>query len=145
MRMLHAAVIGVVLGAVVASASIGAEMPEELKGTWVLNQEATQEYVKQSPKWKAGDEKTLPLMLKAMSRIRYIFSEKSVTVVIGERKQELPVTLKEHKDGKWVFTGAVEGKQFTLTVTLDKKGNLNFRSSASDDMDYYLWQKAKKE
>ena len=49
----------VVLSVVAFSAAAAlADMPKELKGTWILDAEATEKYVQTSPKWKDGTRST---------------------------------------------------------------------------------------
>ena len=116
-------------------------MPDALEGSWVLNAEATQAYVKSSPKWNEGDEKHLPMVLKRMSEVAYVFEGDAITISARGSAQMLPVALKSSEANEYVFEGEKGDDSVTLTVTISEEGNMNIRSSKTDDMDYYLWKR----
>ena len=118
-----------------------AEMPDTLKGSWILNADATSLYIKTSPKWDASGEKYLPTILKRMSQMAYVFNDKAIVVSMRGREQALPVTLSSSEDKTYVFDGELRGKSVTMTVSFIDETTINIRSSATDDMDYYLWSR----
>ncbi|MBW2664449.1 MAG: hypothetical protein JRD93_21350 [Deltaproteobacteria bacterium] len=126
---------------VISATPVLAEMPKSLQGTWIIDAEATETYIKTSPKWKAEDAKYLPTIMKRMSQVVYEFDDDSITVSMRGKKQPLQVALKQSEKKSYIFEGNVGDKVFTLTVSITDEGNLNIRSSATDDMDYYLWKR----
>lgn len=115
-------------------------MPKILKGTWIVDATATEANMKTSPKWKAEGSKYLPTIMKRMSQVMYAFDDDTITVTMRGKKQPLKVALKHSEKKRYLFEGNVGGRVITLTVTITGEGNLNIRSSATDDMDYYLWK-----
>ena len=124
-----------------AFAATPVPMPENLKGTWKLNATATEAAMRTSPKWDADAEKYWPRILKRMSQVRYILEDGKIIAAMGEKKKEVPVTVKSQDGDVTVFDATAGDKPFTMTATLDKDGNLNLKSSATDDMDFYWWEK----
>lgn len=118
-----------------------AQMPDTLEGSWILDVEATQAYVKSSPKWKEADAKHLPMVLKRMSQVSYVFEGDAITISARGSAQKLPVTRKSSKAPAYVFEGEKGDDSVRLTVTISEEGNMNIRSSKTDDMDYYLWKR----
>ena len=118
-----------------------AEMPDELKGSWVLDASATEEHLKTSPRWKAEDAKYLPTVLKRMSQFLFEFEESAIVSTMRGRQQIIPVVLKENSGNGYVFEGRVRDQSLTLTVSFVDDQTINIRSSASDDMDYFLWKR----
>lgn len=136
----------VVLGlAIMVLSATGAmaEMPVRLKGTWILDAEATAALMKTSPKWKAEDEKYLPTILKRMSLMLYEFEDHAISVSMRGKKQVLAVVLQESSAKKHVFKGTVEGETVAMTVSFVGDATIKIRSSSTDDMDYYLWKRGR--
>ncbi len=118
-----------------------AEMPKELKGSWILHASATETHMKTSPKWKAEHAKYLPTVMKRMSKVLFEFGDNAIVASTGSKQQTLPVMLKESSRTKYVFEGRVREKSVTMTVSFVDDRTINIRSSATDDMDYYLWKR----
>ena len=118
-----------------------AEMPKILQGTWIIDAKATETHMKTSPKWKAEDANYLPTIMKRMSQVVYEFDDDAITVSMRGKKRPLQVVLKQSEKKMYTFDGNVGDRVITLTVSITDKGNLNIRSSATDDMDYYLWKR----
>ena len=55
----------------------------------------------------------------------------------------MPVTLKQSDKGKYIFEGKMGSNVLALTISINSDGNLNIRSSATNDMDYYLYKRGK--
>jgi len=140
MRKIEAVLAALVMAAV-STTAIAAEMPKELKGSWILNAEATTEYMKTSPKWDEATAKHLPMIIKRMSKLVYLFEDDVITVSMRGKGHALPVVLKSTDKKTYVFEAKAGKRVITLTVSINDAGNLNIRSSATDDMDYYLWKR----
>lgn len=120
-----------------------AEMPEELKGTWILDAQATEHYIMTSPKWKPETAKYLPTIMERMSYYVFEFDEGVIIASRRAKKETLPVALKENDKKKYVFKGEIRNQTITMTVTFVNDTTINIRSSATDDMDYYLWKRGR--
>lgn len=138
--------IGIFLGVTILlifATKVLAEMPGELKGTWVLHAEATETYMKTSPKWKEEDKKYLPTIMKRMSQVQYEFEGSAIIVSMRGKQQTVSVVLKKNNRKEYMFEGTIQGKAVTMTVSFVDDGIIRIRSSATDDMDYYLWKRGR--
>lgn len=137
--------VGTVLAAVtillLSATEALAEMPQELKGSWILHAQATEDYVKTSPKWKAEDSKFLPTVIKRMSQVLYEFKDSAIIVSMRGKQQAIPVVLTERNAKRYVFEGTIRNTIVTMTVSFVDDATINIRSSTTDDMDYYLWKR----
>jgi len=118
-----------------------AELPAELAGSWVLDSEASEKFVKTSPKWDAEGAKFLPTILKRMAMVQYTFEEGSISVSMRGKAQKIPASLVKSEGQVHTFEAKAGDKTFTITATINEKGQLNMRSSSTDDGDYYLWKR----
>lgn len=121
--------------------SMAVEMPKELAGTWILDAKATESFIQTSPKWKPGDEKYLPMIMKRMSQVLYTFKNDSIIAAMRGKEQALPISSVKRDGKNYVFEGTAKGKPVTLTIIPKKGGMINIRSSAHNDMDYYVWKR----
>jgi hypothetical protein len=135
-RMLMAMVV-----ALACAGAARAQMPDALKGTWVIDAEASTAYMKTSPKWTDKDAEHLPMIFKHLAGVVYIFADNTIAVATGKERQTYAATLKSRDGNTYVFDTKAGDQPITLTATLTAAGKLNVRSSATNDMDYYLWQR----
>ena len=137
--------IGIVLGALMTLAfsttATLAEMPKDLKGSWVLAAEATEHNIMASPKISPEAMKYLPTIMKRMSQYVWEFDDNVISSSRGAKKETLTVVLKENDKKKYVFEGQLRDQIIMLTVTFVSDTTINIRSSATDDMNYYLWKR----
>lgn len=125
----------------ISTTTTQAEMPEALKGSWIFDADATEAYMQTSPNWKAEDEKYLPTILKRMSQAAYEFTDDAFIVSMRGKTQALNVTLTHSEKKIYIFEGTLADQNITLTASINDGGGLNVRSSATDDMEYYLWKR----
>ena len=140
MKAIQQALLTFIIIAISTTAS-WAEMPDALKGSWILDTAATEKYMQTSPKWTPEDAKYLPMILKRMSQAVYEFKENAFIVSMRGKTQTLPIILKHSEKQKYIFEGTLGDQTMTLTASITDEGNLNVRSSATDDMTYYLWKR----
>lgn len=129
------------VGMLSAVVSIAAGIPEELVGSWGLNQKLTKESMMAAPDWTPESEKVLPVVFKRMSQVLYGFTEAAVTVSVRGKAQSLPVGDVRQSENAYEVDGMAGNKVVTLTISFIDKDNINIRSSASNDMDYYIWER----
>ena len=120
-----------------------AEMPKELKGSWILDASATEKHVTTSPQWTAEDAKYLPTIMKRMSQFVFEFEEDAIVSSMRGKQQSLPVVLKENSGKTYVFEGTIRDERVTVTVSFVDDRTINIRSSATADMDYFLWKRGR--
>jgi len=126
-----------------STAAALADMPKELKGTWILDAEATEKYVQTSPKWKDEDAKRLPMIMKRMSQVLYELKDGAMIATMWGRSQTVAVTLNKRDGKSYVFDAKVRDQTMTMTVTFVSDATITIRSSTTDDMDYFLWKRGK--
>jgi hypothetical protein len=131
----------IISAAVIPLLSTAAEMPKALKGTWILDAKATEAFIQTSPRWKPEDGKYLPMIMKRMSQVLYTFKDDSIIAAMRGKDQALPISSVKRDGNSYVFEGEARGKAVTLTIIPKKDGMINIRSSAHNDMDYYVWKR----
>lgn len=111
-------------------------------GSWSVHPKLTMEYSKNSPKYNPSQdaqfEKTLLRMVNTMT---VTLSEDKMIYRMGARSSTIPFEIKETTATSTVVSGDLENTNFTLIFTMIDGQYMNFKSSGSDDMDYYIWQK----
>lgn len=125
------------------SATAWAEVPKELKGTWVVDLVPSIQYMQTSPKWTDQTATHLPPILQRMSQAMYEFTDDYLVVSIGGKKKKLPVSLISTQSNVTVFERTVGGQLHTLTVSMMNGSNINVKSSFNHDLDFYLWKRGR--
>jgi len=115
---------------------------ETFIGKWQVDYETTLVAAKQSPKYDPEkDAETMPKVLRKIAdRMTLEITAEEVTFTVGERSNSMPYKVKSDKDGQVILACDAKGNEVTLTFEPRKKGRMNFKSSMTDDMDYYVWQ-----
>lgn len=127
--------------ALALSATALAEMPKELKGTWVLDVDATVKQMKTSPGGNDQARKRFTEIVKRMSQVMFEFTNDSLVLSIGETMRTLTVASKNNQANVSVFEGKAGEEPFTLAVSVANETNINFRSSLNNDLDSCLWKR----
>lgn len=111
-------------------------------GKWQVDYDATLEGAKKSPKYDPEkDAKILPTILKKITES--LFLEITVDDVIftqGDRSTPMPYTIKSADKDSVVLACSVKENTFTLTFEKRPKKRMGFKSSLTDDMDFYVWE-----
>jgi hypothetical protein len=130
--------------AVIAMPAMGlAEIPKELKGTWVLDIAPTIKHMKTSPGWNDQTEKDLPPIMKRMSQVMFEFTDDSLVLSVRGKKNTIPVSLKSTQSNVYIFERNVGEKQSILTVSITKGTNIIFRSPTNNELDSCLWKRGR--
>jgi hypothetical protein len=125
----------------ISTTSALAEMPKALKGSWILDAEATEANFKASPEYDEEAAKFLPMIFKQMSKAVFEFDDGVIALTERGKKQPIPITLKENDGKKFIFEAKLGKDVLTFTITLNDKGNISIVNSKSDNMDLYLWKR----
>lgn len=129
-----------VVGLSRGSAAEPSRRAQELYGTWVIDIPRTLANAKTSPKYTEQDAARLPGQLKLLRNLMKIeITAKSVVTFRGDRSQSLAYHVESSANNQVVLTGSARGQAVTLTFTLMDGDVINMRSSATDDMDYFIW------
>jgi hypothetical protein len=130
--------------ALFTAVSLCAEMPQKVQGVWIVDAEASSKNLRTSPKWDESSEKSLPMLMKMISKMALVFDAESMKLLMPKREMKLPMKLKSSEESQFVFDASAQGKTFQVTISLRTDGVMNMKSTGSDDMDYFLWKKVDK-
>lgn len=111
-------------------------------GKWQVDYEATLAGAKKSPKYDPEkDAKILPKILKKISETLFLeITADNVIFTRGATATAMPYTLKQAGKDSVVLSCTVKDNTFTLTFIKLKKDRMGFRSSLTDDMNFYVWE-----
>ncbi len=112
-------------------------------GEWSVNIERTLEEVKKSPKYNPEDAANMSEMLKkVISMMRIEVKDRELISSRGNRRTVLPYTLKSSGDDTVTLSVLASGKEVEIKLSLIDGKYMNLKSSATDDMDYYIWERS---
>lgn len=119
-------------------------VPGWLKGTWVIDYDRTLENVQSSSTISVKEAATLPGQLKLLrGLLKLQITDRQVVTFRGDRKESVAYQVEEINKNTVLLTANARGRQVILTFTLQPGGGMHMGSSATDDMDYFLWKKAR--
>lgn len=126
-----------------ASPLAGADLAPYL-GKWQVDVPATIETAKQSPKFNPAEhEKMAGTIERMLGSMTLTLDGATVTFARGAKFSESrPYVFKEIVDGVTTITVTQGEKSIDLSFTLDATQRLRLKSSASHDMDFYVWKRA---
>jgi hypothetical protein len=111
-------------------------------GSWRVDFERTMEEAKKSPKYSAKDAKRLPTIIKKMMEMMAIkLADGSMSYARGSRETTIPYRVKTASGNSATVACSHGDKSFDVRFTLIDGKYMNFKSAASDDMDYYIWKR----
>ncbi len=114
-------------------------------GKWTVNYELTMEESKKSPKYQPGLDEVMGKIIKKMvEQMKLEITADEMIYSMGDNKQSAPYTITSTgDDGKSLTVTSQAGdKEVQVTFTLIDDKYMNFKSTGTDDMDYYIWQPA---
>lgn len=108
-------------------------------GLWEVNYARTMQEGKKSPKY---DEEHMPAMIKSMmSKMKIKLTDTDMIYLRGAKEIKLPFSVTA-SDADSVTVAVKQGdREVSVMFTLIEQTCMNFKSSGSDDMDYYVWQR----
>ncbi|MFA6289501.1 MAG: hypothetical protein WC661_19135 [Opitutaceae bacterium] len=132
--------IGVVFS--IATLDLAADMTPYV-GRWQVDIPATCEAVKNSPKYNPAEADQMKGMITRMlGSMILTVDDAKVTFARGKRSESQPYTFKDTTDGVTTISVTIGQKPHQLAFTLGENHRMRLKSSASPDMDYYVWQPA---
>jgi len=112
----------------------------EFIGGWEVDLDRTIERAKDSPKYDAANAEDVPETIrKLMSMMKIEISETEIVYLRGAKKQALPYEFKSADPNSVTVTVHNGDEQANLVFSWVDEGRMNFKSSVSDDMNYYVW------
>ncbi|MCK5528425.1 MAG: hypothetical protein KAI74_01970 [Kiritimatiellae bacterium] len=114
----------------------------QIVGLWEVDFDLTMEEVKKSPKYDPQDS-SLPVMIKGMmATMKVQITDTDMIYSRSGRQVSFPYSVTS-SDTTSIILGVQNGTNTAaITITLRDADHMNFKSSASDDMDYYVWQRS---
>ena len=128
------------------SAGRGRDASSRLVGTWELDAEATREAIESSPRWEAmgGPEKAMlgKLLETLVSSVSMTFTRDAVTTTAMGKIDEASYKVVSSNGDTLVISTQSGDSTSRVTIVFQKDGSMQISSDATDDMDYYVWQRA---
>ncbi len=116
--------------------------PAPIIGTWVLDQAASEENVKDSPQWDENIEKALPIILQRMGEVQYVYTDKTLEVKTGENTLTLDYSVvSSGADKPLILEMKVRDQTFNWDISFLTDNQIVIKSSATDDLDYFVWRR----
>jgi len=120
------------------TSSIYAETPKEIKGTWFIDRELTEQALMNKPGVTEQDKKNIPNILRHMLKSSFEFTDDKLITSMGSMTKSSKILYQNKENDIYHFSTLMRGKEATLKISLNSDGKLNIKSSASDNMDDYL-------
>ena len=139
-------IVGFIVVLLLASGTVlAAEVPEAIKGTWKLNHDESMALMKTHPRYKESQKDMGSRSIKKREHLMTLtVTSSTVTVAVGKREQVIQFTVVSSSKTE-VSTKAKAGEnEFDLNLKLIKGKYLQMISSASDDMNFFAWEKKEK-
>ena len=112
-------------------------------GTWGVDFERTIEETKNSPKYSQEQADKMPNMIKRMMNMMKIrITESEMIYLRGEKEIAYHFRVVEETENSARIECSVNEQTFHIDFTLLEGAYMNFKSSGSDDMNYYIWKLA---
>jgi hypothetical protein len=139
----HIALVAVISIFWVSQAMAGDNEMNSFLGLWRVDFERTMEAAKKSPKYSAKDAERLPAMVKKMMGMMKIkLADGNMSYVRGAKEISIPYRVKTASRNSATVACSHGDKTFDVRFTLIDGNYMNFKSSASDDMHYYIWKRS---
>jgi hypothetical protein len=140
--IMKAIFVATLLLTLVAARPLAADVAK-FHGTWEVDVDRTMLEVKKSPKYTPEDAERLPAVVKRMmATLRIRVTDKTITYLQGSEEMSVPFRVERSTETSAVLVLSQGGKDFTLTLSLREGKYMNVKSTASDDLDYYIWKRA---
>ena len=111
-------------------------------GKWSVNVEKTFEEIQSSTKFNPENAETDKKILSSLAGLMRIeLSNSSITYIRGKKSRVIPYKINSSTPSSFTAEVVINEKSFTLSFRLLDGEFLNMKSTGSDDMDFYIWQK----
>ncbi|MDQ7826949.1 MAG: hypothetical protein RDV48_29390 [Candidatus Eremiobacteraeota bacterium] len=137
-------VIVLIAASVLWAAPARGQGAQNFVGIWAVDYERTMEEAKKSPKYNAKEAAAMGEMMKRlMATMKVEFTTREMIYHRGGKTNAIPYTVKSNDGSKTILSCKAPRRDFEVVVTIREGGLMNFKSSGSDDMDYYIWKRGK--
>jgi len=112
-------------------------------GIWKIHVDKTIEETKKSPRYTSKDADIIATYLaKLLEVMRLKFSETEMTYIRNGKETSFPFTVKETGQNSVTIMVKMGNDDATIVLSMREGKLLNFTSSLTDDMNYYVWEKS---
>ena len=111
-------------------------------GVWSVDYERTIEEARKSPKVSPEEIERMPAIIERMMASMSIeVNDAELVYVVGPRRSALPYTVKEVAGPTTTVVVSVKEQQAEMRFTVVAGDRMMFKSSQTDDMDFYVWKR----
>jgi hypothetical protein len=137
------AILTMVLSVVCISGALAGNLKiSKFVGLWDVDFDRTMEEAKKSPKYNEKEAERMPAMIKRMmGKMKIKLTDKQMIYVRGTKEVVFPYSVKSSDDKSVTIEIRKGDDTATVAFILIDGKYMNFKSSASDDMHYYVWKK----
>ena len=124
---------------------VNAEVSKNLLGTWVLDKEATIKEMK-SIKDKPLTDTNIQNAITHMSDVAQVLTQENLKLIMGgKERMSFKVVKETEKESLKVVTVSAKRKDKEINIDLTfipkENGSFIIKSSATNDMNHYVWKK----
>ena len=112
-------------------------------GKWIVSYELTMEESKKSPKYQPEIAEKMGMFIKNLvEQMKLEIAAEEMIYSLGDNKRTVPYTVTSTGPGGKSLTATSQAgdKEVQIAFTLIEDKYMNFKSTGTDDMDYYIWQ-----
>ena len=126
----------------VLSTVIHTEGLGEFQGLWSVDYELTLEEVKKSPNYSQEEFNQMPAIIERMLAMMQIqISGNELIYRRGSTETVLPCSTERVSGSATFAVCTVQGQTVEVKFTLIDGEYMNLKSSGSDDLDFYIWER----
>lgn len=120
-------------------------LEKKIIGKWKIDVDRSVELMKTSPKVKPEDHEKLPKMIEGIAdKVQMEITESEMKASMGSRSQAMAYKVDStDTDAKTITLSLTDQEGVTVVCKIIDGTYLNQVSSASDDMNYYIWEPVK--
>ena len=114
-------------------------------GKWTVSHGLTMEETRKSPKYRPEIAEEMEMIIKSLSeqmKLEITAEEMAFSTNANKRSVPYTVTSTDPAGKSLTATSQAGDKEAQITFTLIDDKYMNFKSTGTDDMDYYIWQPA---
>lgn len=114
-------------------------------GNWTVDYDRTMEETKKSPKYKPEVDQLFAMLIQnTVEKMKLKITSDKMISSRDDQEQALAYTVTSTSDdGKTMTATLAAGEeQVQITFTLVDDDYMNFKSTGTEDMDYYIWKRA---
>ena len=130
------------LATLLSSNSAFAKEINQFIGKWSVNVDRTFEAAKTAQKFKPEtEEENRRMLVHFAGTMQLELTESLISFIRGKSKEEISYIVKSSAPSSFIAEATPGDRAITLSFYLQEGKYLNIKSSVSDDMDFFIWEK----